>query len=161
MEMRVSSNNTIVPVFREGGEDVRGDKEVARDMATSSIIAAIEKDYTDKGSKRSEFQKQKFQFDGDKQDQSDQGTVDLIDQAATGNKNSLDALVAENSDVVSAYNITGTEGNLILEFIDMDGNKLAPIPLSGLGKDAGKQIAAQLRLRAQIYNDKWLQNCGA
>ena len=154
MEMQVSSNNTIVPVFREGVKGVRGDKEVARDMATSSIIAAIEKDYTDKGSKRSEFQKQKFQFDGDKQDQSDQGTVDLIDQAATGNKNSLDALVAENSDVVSAYNITGTEGNLILEFIDMDGNKLAPIPLSGLGKDAGKQIAAQLRLRAQIYNDK-------
>ena len=154
MEMQVSSNNTIVPVFRKGVKGVRGDEEVARDMATSSIIAAIEKDYTDKGSKRSEFQKQKFQFDGDKQDQSDQGTVDLIDQAATGNKNSLDALVAENSDVVSAYNITGTEGNLILEFIDMDGNKLAPIPLSGLGKDAGKQIAAQLRLRAQIYNDK-------
>jgi hypothetical protein len=154
MEMRVSSNNTIVPVFREGNEDVRGDKEVARDMATSSIIGAIEKDYTDKGSKRSEFQKQKFQFDNDKQDDEDQGTVDLIDQAATGNKNSLDALVAENSDVVSAYNITGTEGNLILEFIDMDGNKLAPIPLSGLGKDAGKQIAAQLRLKAQIYSDK-------
>ena len=90
----------------------------------------------------------------DEKDEDYQGTVDLIDQAATGNKKSLNALVSENNEVVSAYNITGEGDNLMLEFIDMDGNTLAPIPLSGLGKDAGKQIAAQLQLKAQIYNDK-------
>mgnify|MGYP000288702275 CR=1 FL=1 len=41
-----------------------------------------------------------------------------------------------------------------LVFIDADGNNMAPIPLSGLGVDAGKQIAAQLQLKAQRYFDK-------
>jgi len=83
-----------------------------------------------------------------------QSTVDLVDLAATGDVSSLNALVDENPDFVSSYNITGTEDNMILVFIDPDGNSMAPIPLTGLGVDVGKQIAAKLQLKAQKYLDK-------
>ena len=83
-----------------------------------------------------------------------QSTVDLVDLAATGDVSSLNALVDENLDFVSSYNITGTEDNMILVFIDPDGNSMAPIPLTGLGVDVGKQIAAKLQLKAQKYLDK-------
>ena len=148
IKMVTSRNNQVVPVISDE------DKLASERIAKSSFYSGLKRDITSGGSKDQQFQKQQWRQKADDADRDEQGTVDLIDQAATGNKNSLDALVAENGDVVSAYNITGEEGNLMLEFIDMDGNTLAPIPLSGLGKDAGKQIAAQLRLKAQIYNDK-------
>lgn len=148
IRMVTSRNNQVVPVISDE------DKLASERIAKSSFYSGLKRDITSGGTKDQQFQKQQWRQKADDADRDEQGTVDLIDQAATGNKNSLDALVAENSDVVSAYNITGEGDNLMLEFIDMDGNTLAPIPLSGLGKDAGKQIAAQLRLKAQIYNDK-------
>ena len=145
---KVSQNNQIVSVLSAE------DKQAAVNMAKSQLYSQLGRK-VDAGTKVTTFdQNSASSRASNKIDRENQGTVDLIDQAATGNKNSLDALVAENSNVVSAYDISGTEGNLMLSFIDMDGNTLAPIPLSGLGKDAGKQIAAQLQLKAQIYNDK-------
>jgi hypothetical protein len=145
---KVSQNNQIVSVLSAE------DKQAAVNMAKSQLYSQLGRK-VDAGTAVKTFDPNSASSRaGNKIDRENQGTVDLIDQAATGNKNSLDALVAENSNVVSAYDISGTEGNLMLSFIDMDGNTLAPIPLSGLGKDAGKQIAAQLQLKAQIYNDK-------
>ena len=145
---KVSQNNQIVSVLSAE------DKQAAVNMAKSQLYSQLGRK-VDGGTKVTTFDTNSASSRAaNKIDKENQGTVDLIDQAATGNKNSLDALVAENSNVVSAYDISGTEGNLMLSFIDMDGNTLAPIPLSGLGKDAGKQIAAQLQLKAQIYNDK-------
>ena len=145
---KVSQNNQIVSVLSAE------DKQAAVNMAKSQLYSQLGRK-VDAGTKVTTFDHNSASSRAsNKIDRENQGTVDLIDQAATGNKNSLDALVAENSNVVSAYDISGTEGNLMLSFIDMDGNTLAPIPLSGLGKDAGKQIAAQLQLKAQIYNDK-------
>tara|TARA_B100000768_G_scaffold172665_1_gene181153 strand:+ start:18146 stop:20107 length:1962 start_codon:yes stop_codon:yes gene_type:complete len=83
-----------------------------------------------------------------------QSTVDLVDLAATGDVSSLNALVDENPKFVSSYDITGKKDNMILVFIDPDGNRMAPIPLTGLGVDVGKQIAAKLQLKAQKYLDK-------
>ncbi len=145
---RMSQNNVMVSVLSDE------DKQAAKNMAKSQLYSQLGRK-VDAGTAVKTFdQNSASSRASNKIDRENQGTVDLIDQAATGNKNSLDALVAENSKVVSAYNISGKEGNLMLSFIDMDGNTLAPIPLSGLGKDAGKQIAAQLQLKAQIYNDK-------
>jgi hypothetical protein len=145
---KMSENNVLVSVLSDE------DKQAAKNMAKSQLYSQLGRK-VDAGTKVTTFdQNSASSRASNKIDRENQGTVDLIDQAATGNKNSLDALVAENSNVVSAYDISGTEGNLMLSFIDMDGNTLAPIPLSGLGKDAGKQIAAQLQLKAQIYNDK-------
>ena len=145
---RMSQNNVMVSVLSDE------DKQAAKNMAKSQLYSQLGRK-VDAGTAVKTFDPNSASSRAsNKIDRENQGTVDLIDQAATGNKNSLDALVAENSNVVSAYDISGTEGNLMLSFIDMDGNTLAPIPLSGLGKDAGKQIAAQLQLKAQIYNDK-------
>ena len=145
---KMSQNNVMVSVLSDE------DKQAAKNMAKSQLYSQLGRK-VDAGTAVKTFDPNSASSRAsNKIDRENQGTVDLIDQAATGNKNSLDALVAENSNVVSAYDISGTEGNLMLSFIDMDGNTLAPIPLSGLGKDAGKQIAAQLQLKAQIYNDK-------
>ena len=93
MEMQVSSNNTIVPVFRKGVKGVRGDEEVARDMATSSIIAAIERDYTDKGIKRSEFDPNSSGAYNNKVINDDKiGRVELAKRLASGGNSQTSAL---------------------------------------------------------------------
>jgi hypothetical protein len=107
-----------------------------------------------KGDKKSEFQRSAASIKSGDEEKDFQASVDLIDLAATGDASSLKALVAENSDKISAYNIIGAGEDMELVFIDADGNNMAPIPLSGLGVDAGKQIAAQLQLKAQRYFDK-------
>lgn len=148
IQMVMSKNNQIVPVIDED------DKLAAERIAGTSFYSGLRRDITDGGTKKSEFQSNAASIKSSDDEKEFQASVDLIDLAATGDASSLKALVAENSDKISAYNIIGAGEDMELVFIDADGNNMAPIPLSGLGVDAGKQIAAQLQLKAQRYFDK-------
>jgi len=148
IQMVMSKNNQIVPVIDED------DKLAAERIAGTSFYSGLRRDITDGGTKKSEFQRNAATIKAGDDEKEFQASVDLIDLAATGDASSLKALVAENPDKISAYNIIGAGKNMELVFIDADGNNMAPIPLSGLGVDAGKQIAAQLQLKAQRYFDK-------
>ena len=148
IKMVSAKNNQIVPVVDED------DKLASERISKSSFYSALKRDITSTGSKDSEFQRSAASIKSGNEEKDFQASVDLIDLAATGDASSLKALVAENSDKISAYNIIGSGEDMELVFIDADGNNMAPIPLSGLGVDAGKQIAAQLQLKAQRYFDK-------
>lgn len=148
IQMVMSKNNQIVPVISPD------DKLAAERIAGTSFYSGLRRDITDGGTKRSEFQRSAASIKSGDEEKDFQASVDLIDLAATGDASSLKALVAENPDKISAYNIIGAGEDMELVFIDADGNNMAPIPLSGLGVDAGKQIAAQLQLKAQRYFDK-------
>jgi hypothetical protein len=145
IQMVMSKNNQIVPVISDD------DKLAAERIAGTSFYSGLRRDITDGGTKRSEFQRNAASIKASNDDKEFQSTVDLIDSAAVGNKASLDALVAENKSIVKGYEITGTGANMELMFIDVDGNQMAPISLGGMGIDTGKQIAAQLELKAQRY----------
>ena len=145
IQMVMSKNNQIVPVISPD------DKLAAERIAGTSFYSGLRRDITDGGTKRSEFQRNAASIKASNDDKEFQSTVDLIDSAAVGNKASLDALVAENKSIVKGYEITGTGADMQLMFIDVDGNQMAPISLGGMGIDAGKQIAAQLELKAQRY----------
>lgn len=145
IQMVMSKNNQIVPVISPE------DKLAAERIAGTSFYSGLRRDITDGGTKRSEFQRNAASIKASNDDKEFQSTVDLIDSAAVGNKASLDALVAENKSIVKGYEITGTGADMQLMFIDVDGNQMAPISLGGMGIDAGKQIAAQLELKAQRY----------
>ena len=142
-----NSNNAIVPEMTE--EQI----EAVKGYNRRSLVSGLQRKIT-KGTKKSEFQRSAASIKSGDEEKDFQASVDLIDLAATGDASSLKALVAENSDKISAYNIIGAGEDMELVFIDADGNNMAPIPLSGLGVDAGKQIAAQLQLKAQRYFDK-------
>ena len=142
-----NSNNAIVPEMTE--EQI----EAVKGYNRRSLVAGLQRKIT-KGTKKSEFQRSAASIKSGDEEKDFQASVDLIDLAATGDASSLKALVAENADKISAYNIIGAGEDMELVFIDADGNNMAPIPLSGLGVDAGKQIAAQLQLKAQRYFDK-------
>lgn len=142
-----NSNNAIVPEMTE--EQI----EAVKGYNRRSLVAGLQRKIT-KGTKKSEFQRSAASIKSGDEQKDFQASVDLIDLAATGDASSLKALVAENADKISAYNIIGAGEDMELVFIDADGNNMAPIPLSGLGVDAGKQIAAQLQLKAQRYFDK-------
>jgi len=142
-----NSNNAIVPEMTE--EQI----EAVKGYNRRSLVAGLQRKIT-KGTKKSEFQRNAASIKSGDEQKDFQASVDLIDLAATGDASSLKALVAENADKISAYNIIGAGEDMELVFIDADGNNMAPIPLSGLGVDAGKQIAAQLQLKAQRYFDK-------
>lgn len=142
-----NSNNAIVPEMTE--EQI----EAVKGYNRRSLVAGLQRKIT-KGTKKSEFQRSAASIKSGDEEKDFQASVDLIDLAATGDASSLKALVAENPDKISAYNIVGAGEDMELVFIDADGNNMAPIPLSGLGVDAGKQIAAQLQLKAQRYFDK-------
>jgi hypothetical protein len=142
-----NSNNAIVPEMTE--EQI----EAVKGYNRRSLVAGLQRKIK-KGDKKSEFQRSAASIKSGDEEKDFQASVDLIDLAATGDASSLKALVAENSDKISAYNIIGAGEDMELVFIDADGNNMAPIPLSGLGVDAGKQIAAQLQLKAQRYFDK-------
>ena len=142
-----NSNNAIVPEMTE--EQI----EAVKGYNRRSLVAGLQRKI-EKGTKKSEFQRSAASIKSGDEEKDFQASVDLIDLAATGDASSLKALVAENPDKISAYNIIGAGKNMELVFIDADGNNMAPIPLSGLGVDAGKQIAAQLQLKAQRYFDK-------
>ena len=149
IKLVTSANGQIVPELNQR------DREAADNIVRSSIHAALKKDITDKGTKLAEFDPYRESKTNAKNEEKDfQASVDLIDLAATGDASSLKALVAENPDKISAYDITGTGKDMQLVFLDTDGNRMAPISLSGLGVDAGKQIAAQLQLKSQRYFDK-------
>ena len=148
IQMVMSKNNQIVPVISPE------DKLAAERIAGTSFYSGLRRDITDGGTKRSEFQRSAASIKSGDEEKDFQASVDLIDLAATGDASSLKALVAENPDKISAYDIIGAGEDMELVFIDADGNNMAPIPLSGLGVDAGKQIAAQLQLKAQRYFDK-------
>ena len=145
IQMVMSKNNQIVPVISDD------DKLAAERIAGTSFYSGLRRDITDGGTKRSEFQRNAASIKASNDDKEFQSTVDLIDSAAVGNKASLDALVAENKSIVKGYEITGTGADMQLMFIDVDGNQMAPISLGGMGIDTGKQIAAQLELKAQRY----------
>ena len=142
-----NSNNAIVPEMTE--EQI----EAVKGYNRRSLVAGLQRKI-EKGTKKSEFQRSAASIKSGDEEKDFQASVDLIDLAATGDASSLKALVAENPDKISAYNIIGAGKDMELVFIDADGNNMAPIPLSGLGVDAGKQIAAQLQLKAQRYFDK-------
>jgi len=142
-----NSNNAIVPEMTE--EQI----EAVKGYNRRSLVSGLQRKIT-KGTKKSEFQRSAASIKSGDEEKDFQASVDLIDLAATGDASSLKALVAENPDKISAYNIIGAGEDMELVFIDADGNNMAPIPLSGLGVDAGKQIAAQLQLKAQRYFDK-------
>jgi len=142
-----NSNNAIVPeMSKEQIDAVVG-------YNRRSLVSGLQRKIT-KGDKKSEFQRSAASIKSGDDEKDFQASVDLIDLAATGDASSLKALVAENPDKISAYDIIGEGEDMELVFIDADGNNMAPIPLSGLGVDAGKQIAAQLQLKAQRYFDK-------
>lgn len=154
IQMVMSKNNQIVPVIDED------DKLAAERIAGTSFYSGLRRDITDKGTKRSEFQaraKSAAEIKGDKDDEDYQYTVDLIDQAATGDTESLQALVNE-SDIVEKYTIetvgTGDNAKQVLNFYTFSGDKLADITIDGLGKDVGKQIASQLKKQAEKYINK-------
>lgn len=154
IQMVMSKNNQIVPIIDED------DKLAAERIAGTSFYSGLRRDITDGGTKKSEFQaraKSAAEIKGDKDDEDYQYTVDLIDQAATGDTESLQALVNE-SDIVEKYTIetvgTGTNAQQILNFYTFSGDKLADITIDGLGKDVGKQIASQLKKQAEKYINK-------
>jgi hypothetical protein len=154
IQMVMSKNNQIVPIIDED------DKLAAERIAGTSFYSGLRRDITDKGTKRSEFQaraKSAAEIKGDKDDEDYQYTVDLIDQAATGDTESLQALVNE-SDIVEKYTIetvgTGDNAKQVLNFYTFSGDKLADITIDGLGKDVGKQIASQLKKQAEKYINK-------
>jgi len=148
IKMKMSKNNQLVPVIDAD------DKLAAERIAGSSFFAGLKKDITGTGTKRAEFQRNAANIKAGDKEKELQATVDLIDLAATGDTSSLKALVSENPTIVSAYDITGEGADMQLVFTDADGNKMAPISLYGKGVDAGKQIAAQLQLKAQQYFDR-------
>jgi hypothetical protein len=154
IQMVMSKNNQIVPIIDED------DKLAAERIAGTSFYSGLRRDITDKGTKRSEFQaraKSAAEIKGDKDDEDYQYTVDLIDQAATGDTESLQALVNE-SDIVEKYTIetvgTGDNAKQVLNFYTFSGDKLADITIDGLGQDVGKQIASQLKKQAEKYINK-------
>ena len=154
IQMVMSKNNQIVPVISPE------DKLAAERIAGTSFYSGLRRDITDGGTKRSEFQaraKSAAEIKADKDDEDYSYTVKLIDQAATGDTESLQALVNE-SDIVEKYTIetvgTGEDAVQILNFYTFSGDKLADITIDGLGKDVGKQIASQLKKQAEKYINK-------
>ena len=150
----MAKNNQIVPVVDAD------DKLAAERIAGSSFYSGLRRDITDGGTKRSEFQaraKTAAELSNEKEDEDYQYTVDLIDQAATGDTESLQALVNE-SDIVEKYTIEtvgqGDNAQQVLNFYTFSGDKLADIVIDGLGKDVGKQIASQLKKQAEKYINK-------
>ena len=151
IKLVTSANGQIVPELEPK------DREAAENIARTSVYAALKKDITDKGTKRSEFQKKDPKPGDDKKD----STFKLIDQVVgTGNRDSLEAIVRENPNVVN-FEINkadpadkGSVDEVI--FTKADGTKTAPIPL-GEGRDAvdvGKLFAAELGYPAEAYANK-------
>ena len=154
IQMVMAKNNQIVPVVSAE------DKLAAERIAGSSFYSGLRRDITDGGTKRSEFQaraKTAAELSNEKEDEDYQYTVDLIDQASTGDTESLQALVNE-SDIVEKYTIEtvgqGDNAQQVLNFYTFSGDKLADIVIDGLGKDVGKQIASQLKKQAEKYINK-------
>ena len=151
IKLVTSANGQIVPELEPK------DREAAENIARTSVYAALKKDITDKGTKRSEFQKKDPKPGDDKKD----STFKLIDQVVgTGNRDSLEAIVRENPNVVN-FEINkadpADEGSVDeVIFTKADGTKTAPIPL-GEGRDAvdvGKLFAAELGYPAEAYANK-------
>tara|TARA_Y100000389_G_C17463002_1_gene523227 strand:+ start:530 stop:2491 length:1962 start_codon:yes stop_codon:yes gene_type:complete len=151
IKLVTSANGQIVPELEPK------DREAAENIARTSVYAALKKDITDKGTKRSEFQKKDPKPGDDKKD----STFKLIDQVVgTGNRDSLEAIVRENPNVVN-FEINkadpADEGSVDeVIFTKADGTKTAPIPL-GKDRDAvdvGKLFAAELGYPAEAYANK-------
>ena len=150
IKMVMAKNNQIVPVISAS------DKLAAERIAGSSFYSGLRRDITDGGTKKSEFQARAksaatIKKEGDDEDY--QFTVKLIDQASTGDVESLQALVNE-SDIVEKYTIDTIDGKQILNFYTFSGDKLADILIDGEGKAVGKQIASQLKKQAEKYINK-------
>ena len=150
IQMVMSKNNQIVPVVSAD------DKLAAERIAGSSFYSGLRRDITDGGTKRAEFQKRaknSAEIKADKDDEDYQYTVDLIDQASTGDVESLQALVNE-SDIVEKYEIKTVNDKQVLNFYTFSGDKLADIVIDGEGRAVGKQIASQLKKEAEKYINK-------
>tara|TARA_R100000541_G_scaffold15843_4_gene25315 strand:+ start:2274 stop:4241 length:1968 start_codon:yes stop_codon:yes gene_type:complete len=150
IKMVMAKNNQIVPVISAS------DKLAAERIAGSSFYSGLRRDITDGGTKKSEFQARAksaatIKKEGDDEDY--QFTVKLIDQASTGDVESLQALVNE-SDIVEKYTIDTIDGKQVLNFYTFSGDKLADILIDGEGKAVGKQIASQLKKQAEKYINK-------
>jgi len=152
IKMRMASNNTLVPAATE--EDI----EAARNVSRTAIYGALDVKYTDKGVRDSQYAPNAAQIKKQGDDEDYQYTVKLIDQAATGDTESLQSLVSE-SDVVEKYTIKtikeqGKKDKQVLNFYTFSGDKLADIVIDDLGKSVGKQIASQLKKQAEKYINK-------
>lgn len=150
IQMVMAKNNQIVPVISAS------DKLAAERIAGSSFYSGLRRDITDGGTKKSEFQARAksaatIKKEGDDEDY--QFTVKLIDQASTGDVESLQALVNE-SDIVEKYTIETIDDKQVLNFYTFSGDKLADILIDGEGKAVGKQIASQLKKQAEKYINK-------
>ena len=148
IKLVTSANGQIVPELSQK------DREAAENIARTTIYSSLKKDITDKGTKRSEFQKKDPKPGEEKKD----STFKLIDQVVgTGNRDSLEAIVRENPNVVN-FEINKADPNVEdsvdeVVFTKADGTKTAPIPL-GEGRDAvdvGKLFAAELGYPAEEY----------
>lgn len=150
IKMKMSKNNQLVPVIDAD------DKLAAERIAGSSFFAGLRKDITGTGTKKSEFQaraKNAAEIKQNADDEDYQYTVKLIDQAATGDVESLQSLVSE-SDIVEKYTIDTIDDKQVLNFYTFSGDKLADIVIDGDGKSVGKQIASQLKKQAEKYINK-------
>ena len=148
IKLVTSANGQIVP------ELSKDDRQAAENIARTSIYAALKKDFTDGGTKASQFRPP----DPKPGDKDKDNTFKLIDQVVgTGNRNSLEALVRENANIVD-FKINPADPNDAdsveeVVFTKADGTQTAPIPL-GAGKDAvdvGKLFAAEFGLNAEEY----------
>jgi len=151
LEMKLVANQLTVVLTPE-------DKKAAVNTAKGSILSKVNEKYTEGGTKRSEFQarqKSAAEIKSEGDDKEFSYTVKLVDQASTGNSESLQALVSE-SDIVEKYTVIEDPKTKIktLNFYTYSGDKLADIVFDGLGKSIGTQIASQLKLQAEKYINK-------
>jgi len=143
LEMKLVANQLTVVLTPD-------DQKAAVNSAKGRILSKVNEKYTQGGTKRSEFQARKdTAVDiavGDRQKEG-KYYAELFDTAATGKKSSINAIVTQSKVLSSAEYSLDEKGNLILNFIDMDGRKLADIPMTGSkATGAGSQMAAQAQL---------------
>lgn len=143
LEMKLVANQLTVVLTPD-------DEEAAANIAKGSILSKVNEKYTKGGTKRSEFQaRQKNAADIKIGDRKKQGEyyANIIDNAATGSKSAVNSIVTQSKVLSAAQYSKDAKGNTILNFIDMDGRKLADIPFGGsLATGAGSQMAAQAQL---------------
>ena len=151
LEMKLVANQLTVVLTPD-------DKKAAENSVKGSILSKVNEKYTQGGSKRSEFQdrqKSAAEIKSEGDDKEYGYTVKLVDQASTGDPESLQALVNE-SDIVEKYTVIEDPKTKIktLNFYTFSGDKLSDIVIDGLGKNVGKQISSQLKLKAEKYINK-------
>jgi hypothetical protein len=140
LEMKLVANQLTV-VLRP--EDVKA----AANSAKGSILSKVNEKYTMGGTKRSESKPSSVDIALGDREKKGKYYAELIDTGATGNKSSINAIVTQSKILKEAVYSRDKNNNLILNFINVDGEKLSDIPLTGAkATGAGSQIASQAQL---------------